>query len=47
VLVPISFVDTTIFFTEVPIGCFVFGYLVTRWLLRTLASGLLLHGALF
>jgi hypothetical protein len=46
VLVPISFVSTTVFLAAVPIGCFVFGYLVTRWLLRALSSGLLLHGAL-
>jgi hypothetical protein len=46
VLVPISFVSTTVFLVAVPIGCFVFGYLVTRWLLRTLTSGLLLHGTL-
>jgi hypothetical protein len=46
VLVPISFVNTTVFLVAVPIGCFVFGYLVTRWLLRTLSSGMLLHGTL-
>jgi hypothetical protein len=46
VLVPISFVSTTLFLIAVPIGCFVFGYLVTRWLLRTLSSGLLMHGVL-
>ena len=46
VLVPISFVSTTAFLVAVPIGCFLFGYLVTRWLLRTLSSGLLLHGVL-
>ena len=46
VLVPIGFVSTTVFLVAVPIGCFVFGYLVTRWLLRTLSSGLLLHGTL-
>jgi hypothetical protein len=46
VLVPIGFVSTTIFFTAVPIGCLVFGYLVTRWLLRSVHSALLLHGAL-
>ena len=45
-LVPISFVDLTLFLTAVPIGCFVFGYLVTRWVLRTLSSGALLHGGL-
>jgi hypothetical protein len=46
VLVPIGFVSTTVFLVAVPIGCLLFGYLVTRWLLRTLSSGLLLHGAL-
>jgi hypothetical protein len=46
VLVPIGFVSTTAFLVSVPIGCFVFGYLVTRWLLRTLSSGFLLHGTL-
>ena len=46
VLVPISFVNLTLFLTAVPIGVFAFGYLVTRWLLRNLSTGLLLHGAL-
>ena len=46
VLVPISFVSTTAFLIAVPIGCLLFGYLVTRWILRTLSSGLLLHGVL-
>ena len=46
ILVPISFVSTTVSLVAVPIGCFVFGYLVTRWLLRTLSSGLFLHGTL-
>jgi energy-coupling factor transporter transmembrane protein EcfT len=46
VLVPISFVSTTLFLIAVPIGCFVLGYLVTRWLLRSISSGLLLHGVL-
>jgi hypothetical protein len=46
VLVPIGFVNTTVFLTAVPIGCLVFGYLVTRWLLRNVQSALLLHGAL-
>jgi hypothetical protein len=46
VLVPIGFVSTTVFLVAVPIGCFVFGYLVTRWLLRTLSSGWRLHGTL-
>ena len=46
VLVPIGFVNTTLFLTAVPIGCLVFGYLVTRWVLRSLRSDLPLHGAL-
>jgi hypothetical protein len=46
VLVPISFVSTTVFLVAVPIGCFVFGYIVSRWLLRRLSSGSLLHGTL-
>ena len=46
VLVPISFVSTRAFLIAVPIGCLLFGYLVTRWLLRTLSSDLLLHGVL-
>jgi hypothetical protein len=46
VLVPIGFVNTTVFLAAVPIGCFLFGCLVTRWLLRRLSSGLLLHGLL-
>jgi hypothetical protein len=46
VLVPISFVNLTLFLTAVPIGVFAFGYFVTRWLLRNLSTGLLLHGAL-
>jgi hypothetical protein len=46
VLVPIGFVSTTVFLVATPIGCFVFGYLVTRWLMRPLSSGWLLHGAL-
>ena len=45
VLVPIGFVSTTVFLVAVPIGCFVFGYIVSRWLLRMLSSGLL-HGTL-
>ena len=46
VLVPIGFANTAIFLIAVPIGCFVFGYLVTKWVLRTLTSGWVLHGAL-
>jgi hypothetical protein len=46
VLVPIGFVSTTVFLVAVPVGCFVFGYLITRWLFRRLSSGFLLHGTL-
>lgn len=46
VLVPIGFVTTTVFLVAVPIGCFMFGYVVSRWVLRTLSYGLLLHGTL-
>ena len=46
VLVPISFVNLTLFLTAVPIGTFTFGYFVTRWLLRRLSTRLVLHGAL-
>ena len=40
------FRDPTIFFVAVPIGCFVFGYLVTMWLVRKLSARFMLHGAL-
>ena len=46
VLVPISFVNLTVFLTAVPIGVFTFGYVVTRWLVRNLSTRLVLHGAL-
>jgi hypothetical protein len=45
-LVPLSFVNMTLFLTAVPIGVFVFGYLVSWWILRTLPSAPMLHGAL-
>ena len=45
-LVPISVVNMTAFFVAVPIGCFVFSYLVTLWLLRTVSTDLLPHGVL-
>lgn len=45
-LVPISFVNTTLFLIAVPIGCLVFGYLVTWWILRPVTSRPVLHGAL-
>jgi len=47
VLVPLDpLFGETVFFVSVPIGCFVFGYAVTFWLLRPLTSEFLLHGAL-
>jgi len=46
VLVPIGFVNATLFLVTVPIGVFGFGYLVTRWLLRKVSTRLVLHGAL-
>ena len=45
-LVPLSFVSMTLFLTAVPIGAFVGGYLVSWWMLRTVPSAPLLHGAL-
>ena len=45
-LIPISLVNTTAFLIAVPIGCFVFAYLVTKWLLRPVSSGVVLHAAL-
>ena len=45
-LVPLSFVNTTLFLVVVPIGCLAFGYLVTRWVLRRVTSRRVLHGAL-
>ena len=46
VLVPISFVNMTLFLFAVPIAVFVFGFLVTRWLLRSVTSGRLANGFL-
>ena len=46
VLVPISFVNVTLFLIAVPVGVFAFGYLVTRWLSKPLSTHLVLHGAL-
>ena len=45
-LVPLSFVSTTLFLTAVPIGVFVFGYLVSWWVLRHVRSAPLRHGVL-
>lgn len=46
VLVPISFIDMTAFLVAVPIGVFVFAFLVTSWLLKPVTRALLPHGAL-
>ena len=45
-LVPLSFVNTTLFLTAVPVGVFVFGYLVSWRVLRHVPSAPLLHGVL-
>jgi hypothetical protein len=37
-LVPLSFVNMTLFLTAVPIGVFVFGYLVSWWILRNVPA---------
>ena len=46
VLVPIRFVNVTLFLIAVPIGVFAFGYFVTKWLLKKVSTRLVLHGAL-
>ena len=46
VLLPISFINATLFLIAVPIGVFAFGYLITRWLVKRLSTRLVLHGAL-
>jgi hypothetical protein len=46
VLIPISFINMTLFVIAVPIGVFLFSYLVTRWLLRNVTSGRLVNGLL-
>ena len=46
VLVPISFVNMAAFLVAVPIGAFVFAFLVTSWLLKPVVSAVLLHGVL-
>jgi hypothetical protein len=43
-LVPIF--GEAVFFTAVPIGCFVFGFLFGMWVARKLRSGFVLHGTL-
>jgi hypothetical protein len=45
-LVPLSVLDMTLFLTAVPIGVFVFGGLVSWWILRNVPSAPMLHGAL-
>jgi hypothetical protein len=45
-LVPLSFVNITLFLTAVPIGVFAFGYLVSWWILRKVPLAPILHGAL-
>jgi hypothetical protein len=45
-LVPLSFVNMTLFLTAVPIGVFAFGYLVSWWILRKVPFAPMLHGAL-
>jgi hypothetical protein len=47
ILVPIgSIFGMTAFFVSVPIGCFLFGFLLGMWVVRNLKSGFVLHGAL-
>jgi hypothetical protein len=45
-LVPLTFVNMTLFLTAVPIAVFVFGYFVSWWILRPVPSARTLHGAL-
>ena len=45
-LVPLSFISQTVFLVGVPIGAFVFSYLVTRWMLRKVTSGRVVEGTL-
>ena len=45
-LVPLSFVNMTLFLTAVPIGVFAFGYLVSWWILRKVPFAPMLHGTL-
>lgn len=46
VLVPISFINMAAFLVAVPIGVFVFAFLITSWLLKPVTRALLPHGAL-
>jgi hypothetical protein len=45
-LVPLSLINMTLFLTAVPIAAFVFGYLVSWWILRKVSSARVLYGAL-
>jgi cytochrome c oxidase assembly factor CtaG len=45
-LTPLSLLSSTVFLTAVPIGVFVFGYLVSWRILRQVPSRPLTHGAL-
>ena len=45
-LVPLSFINMTLFLTAVPIAIFVFGYLASWWILRKVPSAPMFHGAL-
>jgi hypothetical protein len=45
-LVPLTFVNMTLFLTAVPIAVFVFGYIVSWWILREVPFAPMLHGAL-
>ena len=46
VLVPIGAVNRTLFLLAVPIGAFVFGYLVTWWMFRMKRSAVWVNSAL-
>ncbi len=46
VLVPIGGVNRTLFLVAVPIGTFVFGYLVSWWVFRKVRSALWVNAAL-
>jgi hypothetical protein len=43
---PSASTDYTIFFTAVPIGCFVGSYAISAWMLRKVALRRVLHGTL-
>ena len=46
VLVPIQFVSRTLFLIAVPIGCFAFGYIVARLMLRGARGSVVLNAVL-